>query len=631
MNETQSQTESLVEIIKGVRSQTILLPEFQRDFRWDIERTYDLFDSLIREIFIGTIIYGKPAFEMTLRPLDLRPRKGKGARDAIQLLSYSGDELKRLAQTKNLRIVLDGQQRLTSLCRALLGKDQVFVVVRQGLDTARFSDYTLDELIEEVGGEDLPERVCVRLSDAWKTEEEGLEEDEQNQLFLNSALGKQYRNAPESLERKQHVKIYRRVIRRLIDLFKQQKLVAFYLLDMNLNKFCMFFERSNSRGIQLNFTDILAAKLYHGFNLRQKIEEFESESRMELNRELIIRTIAILWAEEQGKNPDIDKKAILELLDADTFTRHWDIVCNLYRQSVEYLIKQYYIPSLDWIPSENMLIPLMLFLRTIKAFERMSEHQRQFLEFWFWGSVFSNRYSGASNEVIILDCQALGQVAKEEPISQRGYFSKLRPLITEADDFFNYTKKSSTIYKGTLNLIGYACGGQKDWSNTQRLTTGMRLEDHHIYPRAYVASGVSLDLERDEASQLVDCVVNRTLIPKFTNITIGKKSPQQYLGELARKNPQLAESLKTHLVDPNLITDPTWNIHFNLFLQERAERIYGLVVTYVLDKAQVVIERYGSRADATVTQGLADRARLRDMLADGRVRAGDAVYVKKHP
>lgn len=46
MNDTQSQTESLLEIVKGVETKRIMLPEFQRDFRWELNRTYDLFDSL---------------------------------------------------------------------------------------------------------------------------------------------------------------------------------------------------------------------------------------------------------------------------------------------------------------------------------------------------------------------------------------------------------------------------------------------------------------------------------------------------------------------------------------------------------------------------------------------------------
>ena len=117
-------------------------------------------------------------------------------------------------------------------------------------------------------------------------------------------------------------------MKKLTDLYKKQKLVAFHLLDMTLDKFCLFFERSNSRGIQLNFTDILAAKLYHGFNLRQKIEEFEAQHNLRLNRETIVRTVAYFTAVEKGRPVTIDKKAILENLEPADFDRHWDRACS---------------------------------------------------------------------------------------------------------------------------------------------------------------------------------------------------------------------------------------------------------------------------------------------------------------
>src|SRR5689334_7920052 len=84
MHENQSQTESLLDIVRSITNEILLLPELQRDFRWEMDQTYDLFDSLIREIFIGTIIYGKPGFGMTLRQIDDRPRKGKGSRAPLR-------------------------------------------------------------------------------------------------------------------------------------------------------------------------------------------------------------------------------------------------------------------------------------------------------------------------------------------------------------------------------------------------------------------------------------------------------------------------------------------------------------------------------------------------------------------
>lgn len=66
-----------------IRLKKIVLPEFQRDFVWDEPKTYDLFDSLIRDIFIGSLIYGIPSFELTVRELDTRPRKGNGSREKL--------------------------------------------------------------------------------------------------------------------------------------------------------------------------------------------------------------------------------------------------------------------------------------------------------------------------------------------------------------------------------------------------------------------------------------------------------------------------------------------------------------------------------------------------------------------
>jgi hypothetical protein len=197
-----------------------------------------------------------------------------------------------------------------------------------------------------------------------------------------------------------------------------------------------------------------------------------------------------------------------------------------------------------------MVIPVMMFLRQIKSFDRINEEQRQFLEYWYWASVFSNRYSTSSNETIITDSVVLRQVARGEKITILNYFIRLRSLVTEPSDLFSYTKKSSAIYRGILNLLGYYAEGFKDWMSTQTLNMkSMNLEDHHIYSKAYISSKPPLEeMKQVEAEQLVDCVVNRTLIPKILNIKIGKKAPSVYLSELQKTNSKLAECLTSHLM-----------------------------------------------------------------------------------
>jgi hypothetical protein len=629
----QSQTESLFQIIAGIDNGEIMLPEFQRDFRWEIEQTYDLFDSLVREIFVGTIIYGKPSFGMTLREIDKRPRKGQGSRDPLGMKHYTTEQIKIASQAQKLRIVLDGQQRITSLYRAITGKgnDNVYIILRDNLSIDDLQQLSLEQILEEITGEESETRISVKLSDAYLAETKGFDDEDKNKLFEKSAFGKICIATQGKEDIRHTLKTYRAAMKKVVDLYKQQKMIAFYLLDMSLDKFCLFFERSNSRGIQLNFTDILAAKLYHGFNLRKKIEDFESQNSFRLNREIIVRAIAYIVAMENKGAVKIDKKYILENLDADDFNTHWDSVCTLYSQSLQYLADQHYILSQSWMPSENMIIPLMMFLRQIKSFGQMNQQQREFLQYWYWASSLANRYSTSSNETIIQDCNVLIQIAKGERISIRGYFTRLRPLITEYTDLFGYNRKASSIYRAILNLLNFCSQGLQDWKNTQKLTVSMTLEDHHIYPRAYIRNAKNLDIAKEDAEQLIDCVANRTLIPKWTNNWISKKSPSQYLGMIQVDNPELASCLKTHLITEELITDEDWDSLFKFFLEERAKQIFALIQNCTTDMAHEMIQRHATIVEADETQASVEKPRLKDLIAAGKVYVGEKVYTSKKP
>lgn len=636
MHDTQSRTESLLDTIKGIQSRTIMLPEFQRDFRWELERTYDLFDSLVRDIFIGTIIYGKPSFGMTLREIDTRPRKGKGSQAKLVTQAVDSAEMKRRAQTENLRIVLDGQQRITSIYRAITGVDDVYLIVRDLSGEENPMQLELEGMLEEFAGEERADAISVRLSDAYRAEVEGWDDEQADARFLSSAYTRLQLAGADVETHKAAMRIYRRALKRLIDFYKRQKMVAFYLLDMSLEKFCLFFERSNSRGIQLNFTDILAAKLYSGFNLRKKIEEFETQTQLRMNREVVVRAIAFIRATERGGQMKIDKSYILEHLEAADFQRLWDEVCTLYAATLRYLDSQHYILSQAWMPSENMLIPLMIFLREIGGtFDRIGEEQRRFIEFWYWASVFSNRYSISTNEVIITDSHALTQIARGERISARGYFRRLRSLVTVLSDLYSFTRRASLTYRGVLNMLAYSAGGLHDWSSTQRIGLATSdLDDHHIFPRAYIASRPELDIDGDVAEQLVDCVANRTLIPKLLNIKIGRRPPHDYLAELqAVKNPQLVTSLASHQVPANLLTDPAYNGFFGSFVEERASRMFALITRYAIEPLPEMAARYGVASEVELEEPgrPGGRDRLPDMLADGRVQAGDRVYAAGHP
>lgn len=380
------------------------------------------------------------------------------------------------------------------------------------------------------------------------------------------------------------------------------------------------------------------AKLCTGFNLRQKIEEFEETSDLTLNREIIIRSIAHVCGRERPRDPDkpndrpsIDKQTILRTLGPGDFDRHWKNQCDGYAECLEYLSRQHYILSPDWMPSENMLLPMMEFRRHIGGFGRMNERQRAFLEFWYWPSVFSNRYSTSSNEVMMLDCAVMESFAKNEPIPERGYLSKLRLVVTEPDDLLGYTKKGVAIYKGVLNLIGYAAKGVHGWTSDHAVDmASAKLEDHHIYPRAYILGGPKLDMPAEDAEDAVDSVVNRALIPKLLNVQIGKRPPQSYLADIAKNNPKLKTCLSRHLIPGALAESPAWNEKFGEFLNQRAKAMFDLIEKYAAAPPDSVVEWFAPPA-VVQAAGVAARARLRDLLASGKLRTGDRVFCRKSP
>lgn len=578
-------TESILSIYKNINDKEIVLPEFQRDFVWDIVKTYDLFDSLVKDIFIGSVIYGVPSFEITVRDIDDRPRKGDGSRKKLGIKSFTLEEIESRVQTGNFRILLDGQQRLTSIYRALKGIDEVWFICKKNGELPydkKFNELSLEDILYEFAGQEDDTRLSFRINNAYEIIEKGyFDEDIKNKYFnkLSYLAGK------SEEEKNILFKKYLLLSRKLNDLFKADKLLSYYLLKTNSERFALFFERSNSKGIQLNFIDILAAKLYVGFNLREKIEYFEDNNpNYYLNREIIVRSIAYLVNE--GK--DIDRSSILAKLNYKHFVEYWEPVCKAYKDTIDFLFKNHFILSQSWMPYENMIIPLIIFNIEIGGdFSQMNEYQYEFIKYWYWASIFSQRYTSSSNEMIMQDAKVLANLGKNKKINDKLYFMKLRSLVTNSDDLISYSKKGSVIYQGILNLINYSSAGLIDWKNSSRLGFNSKLEDHHIFPKEYLKIKYKDEMIPSE----IDTVVNRTLIPKITNIKIGKKAPSVYLGELIKDNPKLDQSLINHLI-PIEIIDQKYDDKYDAFKKNRAESIFNLINEMVIKKRDYIFANY---------------------------------------
>ncbi|MEJ7823744.1 MAG: hypothetical protein WKF85_15585, partial [Chitinophagaceae bacterium] len=477
----------------------------------------------------------------------------------------------------------------TAIYRALKGTDEVWYVAKNEDEVlnSSFENSKLEDLLEEIAGEQDTERLSIKLSDVWDIEQNDYDEEEIKEKFFYTTLYYRTYCNDEGFDSRSEFRKFRNLRKKVADLLKSEKLLSFYLLDMNLEKFVVFFERSNTRGVQLNFIDILAAKLYTGnFNLKEKIKEFEQQNpNYDLSPEIIVRSIAYI----KSSPKEINRNYILTFLNAEDFKIWWDNLCKLYRITLDFLYQNNFIISQDWMPYDNMIIPLMNFLKEIGGdFHQMNPQQKKFIEYWYWNSVFSLRYSGSSNERIIEDSNILVQIGKGKKINSASYFNKLSKLqILSSDDIYSFDKKANAVYKGILNLINYENSGLLNWNNDARLSLNSTLEDHHIFPKNYLNKVLATEGEKD----LIDCVANRTLIPKIQNIKISDQTPSEYLREIKVINPEIEKSLENHLITKELLSGE-YDKEYNFFIEFRANAIFEIIKKRLINPRDAIREEF---------------------------------------
>lgn len=582
-------SQSIKNLITDIDDGKILLPEFQRDFVWDMEKSYDLFDSLIRDIFIGAIIYGIPSFEIAVRPIDNRSRVTKGKkRREIEVKIMAKEEIAEIHRINkdNLRLILDGQQRMTSLYRSVKGTDEIWFIAKsdyqqEDINNKTTLDCLLDKFDNKEDTDNEEDKMAIRISDVWEILQKGLDDDEIKENYFYKTEYYKNKSLSPDFNEKVEFKKFNFLKKQLITFFEREKLLSYYLLDMSLDKFVIFFERSNTRGVQLNFIDILAAKLYTGkFNLKKKIGEFETNYKAyNLIPEIIVRNIAFIKSIANKGSISIDRSFILNDLSAIDFIENWDILCLYYKKSIDFLYENHFIISQDWMPYSNILIPIMMFLKELGGdFHSMNQKQKDFFSFWYHNSCFSSRYSGSTNERIIEDSLILIGIAKGGKIASSTFFNKLtKTQILSKDDLYSFNKKGSVIYKSIFNLINYHSKGLVNWANDSKLSLNSDLEDHHIFPKAYLEKNLTNEISKD----WINCVANRTLVPKKQNIKFSDKKPSEYLNEMKLLNPNIEQTLDNHLITRDLLNGD-YDKNFEIFLEFRTEEIMGLVQKYVI-------------------------------------------------
>lgn len=548
METFQANSVSLSHLLSAIHEGELALPDFQRDFVWDARATEELIESIARSFPAGSLLF------MPWRPDTFAPR-------AIQAAPPLDD----VAPTK---LILDGQQRLSSLYQACygVGEYRYFVDLNPLLEDDDIEEAVFYRHRNRCGPytteEQQAQRLVLPLGVLFGGDGDGFHDWRDRILELRPEEDEGLVALRQGLQ-----SVYRKHIKPLED---YRFPVVTLDQETELEAVCMIFETLNRTGIRLSVFDLLAARFYaQGLDLRRRWDETTTEHSIiddfEVNRYYLLQSIA-LRVRGSVKRGDVLRLSVSEVEE------HWDTVTRAYRAALEMLRDECGVKASKWLPYGYLLVPMAaVWPEAVEVDGPGSGAGRERIKQWFWCSGFSQTYDRAANT----------QAAKD--------FAELRAWLSGGDApttvlEFEFDRarlreispKQQSVYKALMAMV--LQHGARDFHHGRLLTpssiAAQGVDDHHIFPRAYVNPP---DQEPAAPAQLVDCILNRTLIDADTNRRIGYRAPSDYLAEIGAElesvDPGAFERvLASHLL-PTGAASPITEDDFDAFLAWREARL----------------------------------------------------------
>lgn len=534
---------ALKTLLAEIHNHTMVLPDFQRDFVWEPAATREL---------IVSIAYNYPAGSI----LRVRDKVGLFA-----VREFQGAP--KLNGTKHTFLVLDGQQRLTSLYQAFygVGEHRYYINLDKLAETGEF-----EEAIFHV-------RAATRWAKAHEDLELQIKELVLPLSVLKGGAGGSYQwimratNPMEPSQRAQMQDFLSELHNRWVMAIDDYHFPVVTLSDeTEPDALCTIFETLNRTGVKLSVFELLTARFWpQTIDLRNLWDSARNQhpiiEEFDVDPYYVLQGIALACR----RHPSCKRSDVLNLLPSD-ITEWWSRVVDGLAAGLEILRDDCMVVLPKWLAYKTMLPPLAAVLAHLgNPKSALAGAQREMLKRWYWCCVFAQVYESSPNSKSAKDVVELKQwfAGGDPPESVAGFRFDPRAL----DDV---TPRQRSIYRGVICLI--LAAGARDF-HTQAVITGKLInehgiDDHHIFPAAWLKEKSIAEARRR------DCVLNRTLIGRTTNQMIGDRAPSKYLAEM-RGTPGFPyrEILDSHLL-PSGDDSPLLADDYDAYLNWRRERIW---------------------------------------------------------
>lgn len=601
---------NLSQLLADVASGKIQLPEFQRDWTWDDSRIRGIIASLSQGYPMGAIMrlqYGNPDIKFKHRTIT-----GVNA-------SSSQPEF----------LVLDGQQRLTSIYQSIYSKNCVCTKTEKNKQIRRFYYLSMEQCMDE--NEDrydavysVPEDRKVKenfdrdikldLSDTKKEYEHKMFPI--NIVFDSTLLMKwnfgymmHYQGDAEAL------KLLEDFQEQVISVISSYKLPVI-TLDKSTPReaVCKVFENVNTGGVPLTVFELVTATFAtyadpntnDGFDLRKDWENIKKEIRGEgdtlrtdlldgIDETAFLTTVTLYTSYLDKRNGKVGavsckKKDVLGL-DFNSYIANKDAVLNGYRLAREFLLKYQYVFRMRDLPYTTQLIPLSAICAVLGKSKCSEPNTVAILTQWYWCGILGEMYGGANetryaNDIEDVVDEVYGKSSPNRTINA-AFFSSPRLLTLQT--------RLSAAYKGIMALLyKEKCRDFMNDTTIDIVNSMIESPDiHHIFPEAYCTkTGIP--------RRKYNSIVNKTPILPATNRSIGGNAPSIYTQSILKKVSGLTEEdlrarIESHMVNYDaLVSDD-----FDTYFVDRAKKLLNLIEKAmgkpVADRdAEATVEQFGA-------------------------------------
>ena len=560
----------LTDLMKAVDNGSAQLPDFQRGWVWDDERIKALILSVIHSFPVGAAMfleYGNESIHFKHKPIE-----GSNADPSVE-----PDEL-----------ILDGQQRLTSLYNALYSKKPVHTKTDKGKEIDRYYYLDIEKALDPDADD---EEVVISIpstrqltSDFGRKVETDLstrpDEFRLKKFPLNIILN----SGEEQGWQNEYYAYYNynpAVIQQFTELFSkiimptQKYAMPVIQLGKETPKeaVCQVFENVNTGGVSLTVFELVTAIFaMDDFPLRKDWEErkekyFSGNLLNIVTATDFLTALTLLSSFKSGGTVSCKKKDVLALKLTE-YKKYADDLCKGFSITDKLLQEERIFSSRD-LPYSTQLIPLAAICTILMEGNKIyTTNIKNMVKQWYWCGVFGELY-GAANETRYAN--DITQVIKW--ITDNGDLPK-----TVTDFFFNPTRllslqsRQSAAYKGIMALIlknharDFISGAEMDFSTY----SNEQIDIHHIFPKLYC-------IEQKYEKAKWNSIINKTPISASSNREIGGVAPSVYLSKLEKKGSVLSSDLddyvETHLIDHDLLR----NNRFQDFIIDRAKKLLNAI------------------------------------------------------